>query len=1082
MTADNAQSLLGAAYRDLEFSAGTLRTAGETPGDSDRAEWTRLGGWLALAKKVGAERVFFVDDNPVVVFIDASKSQREWQSAFNRTWCMARPPLLFLAQPGELGVYDLTRPPAREADTEAERHERLLGVAHTAAEVHGRLQEYHRSRVEGGDAFAGQAPASQSRADRALVEDLRQVRKALLGTGMPVPYAHALIGRSIFIRYLEDRRILVEQYYRRVAGEKRRWHETLDGAPANKAGRDDRRPFYTSVLRDRGFTAALFRALASDFNGDLFPIDRNELKELTPERLQLVRRLLTGEMEGEHLFFFAYDFEIVPIDLISSIYEEFLKVEKGKDGTHGSFYTPAALVDFVLARTLDESTLASRPRIVDPACGSGIFLVEAFQRLARHRMGELGRRLRPVELRKILREQIAGIDVNAEAVRVAAFSLYLALLNHLDPPDILGQTLPTLTYRPARGAGPDEHFDILVVANAFAVAEAVADSAVLRRFNMDCADVVIGNPPWGQPTDGEPGATAAAEVAMRWCSENGKQVGDKELSQAFIHRAIQMLREGGKAGLLVSTGVLLKRAGKSRDFRREWLAGSTLIEVVNFAAVRHVFFTGRGRTMGAIAPFASVVFSKAIYPRGHRFRYYSAKATAFVARLQAVLLALPDLHVVPQEDVLRDEDLWKIFWWGGHRDAALIKSLRAERTLQDFVDPDGDAGERFGSGFKKSRKNQQPAIGLSAYKELPSEALVRYGPTPTDAFIDPPANVERERDNAIYEGCRLLVKRGIMERDGAMGRIIARLATEPFCFKHSVYAIRLPDVALPQAAVLLGTLWSSLTRYFAWMASGSWGMWHHEILKETVARLPVRTEMDNQLRERIEGVVARLRQMPVHDGTLFGTDRNSLSAQEVLGLERALDDAIFDLFCLNDAERDLVRDTCEVGLELFYRGEESDALRPVSWPQLMPKFGYASDLEGGSKPGILGAYLRAFLDIWNRELPPDGCFSWQVVPSGDRGMVGVIFRTEDVDERSTPVDATSWGDVLKKYAAATPQPFGSRSIYIDAMTRIVTEHEVVIIKKNQRRLWTSTAGREDADATLLQAIDRQQLLRAVRSG
>src|SRR5205085_10633347 len=167
--------------------------------------------------------------------------------------------------------------------------------------------------------------------------------------------------------------------------------------------------------------------------------------------------------------FFAYRFDIIPIELISSMYEEFYNAERSKPEKQGSFYTPSSLVEFVLSHTITDEVLEHKPRVMDAACGSGIFLVETFRRLVRHRMKQVGRRLRPNELRKILREQIAGIDINPEAVRVAAFSLYLALLHYHEPHDILYKRLPSLTYRQREDRDPALHYDILVPSDAFHV-------------------------------------------------------------------------------------------------------------------------------------------------------------------------------------------------------------------------------------------------------------------------------------------------------------------------------------------------------------------------------------------------------------------------------------------------------------------------------------------------------------------------------------------------------------------------------------------------------------------------------------
>src|SRR5208283_2617476 len=111
--------------------------------------------------------------------------------------------------------------------------------------------------------------------------------------------------------------------------------------------------------------------------------------------------------------------------------------------------------------------------------------------------------------------------------------------------------------------------------------------------------------------------------------------------------------------------------------RQQWLEDVTLLKVINFAAVRDAFFRGVGEegkapTEGSIAPFAAVVFDKKPAPEDNRFAYWSAKETACVKRVQAVVLNRADLRVASQSEYLRDDTLWKIYWWGGHRDEALI--------------------------------------------------------------------------------------------------------------------------------------------------------------------------------------------------------------------------------------------------------------------------------------------------------------------------------------------------------------------------------------------------------------------------
>ena len=116
---DTSRELLDTAYSRLGFGEGELLDATAEPSDATSKEWVNKGDWLALAKKVGAEKVFFVNDYPVIVFAEQSGANPDdWMRMFNSVWCMARPQMLFLAREGELSVLNLTKKPARPGETQ----------------------------------------------------------------------------------------------------------------------------------------------------------------------------------------------------------------------------------------------------------------------------------------------------------------------------------------------------------------------------------------------------------------------------------------------------------------------------------------------------------------------------------------------------------------------------------------------------------------------------------------------------------------------------------------------------------------------------------------------------------------------------------------------------------------------------------------------------------------------------------------------------------------------------------------------------------------------------------------------------
>ncbi|MGB8343434.1 MAG: N-6 DNA methylase [Ktedonobacteraceae bacterium] len=1108
---ETPRAFLDEAYQSLGYEQGALLNAVErpAPGTREEEEWLEKGDWLALAHKVGAEKLFFVNNDPVLVFFASwhdSHDENVLVETFRRVWCMARPLYLFIALAGELRVYRLDRTPARDAQS-LRSNESVEPIRHVA-EVAEKLQAYRREQLElgllPGDRYFG----DDQRADKRLIQDLKTIRKDLLDTGLEARYAHALIGRSIFIRYLEDRGVIDEKYYLdNVVKNNQPWREILlneidrpDLAPGNEQRR------YYRILSNKDFTFALFRQLSADFNGDMFPNVDEEEKRDREDHLELIQRFLVGDADKwqRTLFLWAYDFEIIPIELISSIYEEFyhkenfyrLDTKKGirqgkRQDDMKTHYTPSVLVEHVLSHLLPRERLATKPTILDPACGSGIFLVESFRRIVRYRV-QKHEKLSPEELRQILKEQIRGIEINEEAVRIAAFSLYLALLHYQEPPTIRKKKLPHLIYK-ERQPEDDNHFHVLFKNNTFALVE--AERELVKRtleessrydgrkederlyhspetlpVNLYTFDIITGNPPWGFEKGATEEIRKAQEQAKRWCGYFDWPIGDNEPGQEFIARSLSLLKIGGECGLLVSTGVFLKHHDNSKAFRQRWLEETTIKTVVNFAHVRHEFFN-------ADAPFAFVHFVAYPAPSNHWVHYWSAKKTEMVDKTRVVVLALPDIRQVRQIDLACNDFLWKVYWWGNHRDAALIKALRLNETLEqlrqirDWPKP----GRGFEDPSPDPKANRPSMKWLRDYKALPSDSqyFYRYGTIDTSILGIVPDQVHRSGAENVQSGWRLLIGRGVDQAYGNNGKVIARLEHESFCFRSSIVGINVNTVQDWERKILIGILWSSLARYYYFMIASTWGPWHHEIHVEELMSLPISFPKEGKLREEIIGIVDTLMSLPIH---VFMTD-NALQTTALL--EQRLDNAIFDLYKLSEAERDLVLDLCEMNLEFLYRHSDSNAIHPTEKYPVSTQ-GLISDVPGNRKleHGLEG-YLYAFLKTWNREIAPEGEFCWRVIRPPHVPMIAVAFTTQEVGDSVPSLDTTDeqeWASVLDRCSKALRQKVSHR-IYIDNMMRVVTDTEIYIIKRDERRLWTRSMAREDAEATLVQLMHLQEILK-----
>ena len=1038
-TMPDTTSLLERVYTDLDLVGGALLDAADSPSADDADRWSELGDWLLLADRVKADRIFFLNDDPVLVFstLPSGSDENDVFDCYRRTWSLARPRCLFLAVEGELRVYSLASPPA-SAGINAVTPE-PLEVITQAAEVLEKLSGFHRNRLESGAAFEDRQLSEQSgRADQQLLRDVRAATNALVDAGLEPRIAHSLIERALLVRYLEDREILTDEYFGEVAANHSQvLGSLLDGQLIPDFGKSSR---FIEFLADKSLTYGLFDQLAKDFNGDLFVTRIEERESVTSDQLKLLMDLLQGYASAgqQPLFLWAYDFSVIPTDLISSMYELFYREEMSEERS-STYYTPAALVEFVLADVLDEETLDCEPTVCDPACGSGIFLVDAFRRIVRHEMRRERKSLSSDRLRELLLSRVSGCDLDEAAIRLAAFSLYVAFLSYQSPQDIReAGPLPRLIH----SSDTDSGIAPLVVGDAFAPrrGEYASTDQENSGHNEELPwpasgfDVVVGNPPWTEITEVE---RTRPEV---WALQLGRVIGGRNPSQLFLWRALDLLKDGGKAALLVGAKAMLNTTKTARLFREQWLQEVRLDHVVNFSNVRKDFFAS------AVAPFMLIRFRRGDRLSNEMVVYETAQPVTPGRRGSAALARL-DRQVVPKASLLTRHYLWKTYSAGSLRDDALVARLEVEDRLSQYI-----SGSPQGFGFQRPHRQQRGHATPQSMDGLPIlSKFDSWGPLRQDWYEPAPSRVKYIPDERLFRGRRLLVRWGVSPKFGPH----ARLQTDPVAFRHTTYSISLDHLSPWEGKVILATLLSSLGRYWLYMVSGSWGTWRDQVRKNDLLNLPVRLNPpSDEMIGRIEKAVDDLYHMTPRR-------RRGLAFTVPPDMKR-IDDGIADLFELTDAERSLVAD--------FWASQESDATLPL--PVLDIAAGTEADLDSNSPEGIW-PYLRVLVRAWNRRLKGRGEFSWRVWRDAPTGVVAVVLETREFGHnyhfRPTGEETESWSAALRRLGVQWNLP-QTRSILRYGVVRIVTDTAIVIVKRDEQRLWTATAAWQDADAATAQIM------------
>jgi len=509
---------------------------------------------------------------------------------------------------------------------------------------------------------AARFPRDQ-RADRMLLSNLKEVRKALRGMGLDDRYSHDLLARIIFVQFLFDRK----DSSNRAALDAEKLSELHKDGVLHNTYTD-----LAGILSNYEDTYALFKWLNSRFNGDLFPGKgqtlaeqeaewREEQLHVGAEHLELLALFVRGDMEmesGQKCLWPMYAFDAIPLEFISSIYEEFVSKDKGL----GIHYTPSHLVDLMLDRVLPWFSEEWNLKILDPACGSGIFLVKAYQRLiyrwkyAQRNSGNEAA-ITPDVLKELLERNLFGVDSDRHAVRVASFSLYLAMCDEIDPRSYWSR--PDIVFFPPLRTKRIIHSDFF------------AEDVPGFRTTEDAGlyDIIIGNPPWGD--------TTLTPCAIEWYKNNHWDIANKDMGILFATKSASLVRENGLVCLVQSTSALLfNNSPKAVAVRHKLFLNFKRVEnVVNLAALQ-IFQDVR-------VPTCVLTFRNTM-PDGGAFLYECPKPLRTSEDINRITIESQDIHAIYPDDIVTEPWIWSVLMWGGNRDRALMRRLKRYPNLEEL--------------------------------------------------------------------------------------------------------------------------------------------------------------------------------------------------------------------------------------------------------------------------------------------------------------------------------------------------------------------------------------------------------------
>jgi hypothetical protein len=376
----------------------------------------------------------------------------------------------------------------------------------------------------------------------------------------------------------------------------------------------------------------LFQQADDRYNSGLFHFrdekGRNEAADTLTPALKVDDKPLRDIIKNLYYPDSPYEFAVLPADILGQVYEQFLgKVIRLTAGHHavvedkpevkkagGVFYTPTYIVDYIVENTVGKLLEGKTPkqaaklRILDPACGSGSFLIGAYQKLMNwHRdwyvehgiekhtkeiyQGPGGEwRLTTAERKRILLNNIYGVDIDPQAVEVTKLSLLLKVLEGESDETLAKQlqlfherALPDLSENIKCGnslVGPDFFDDyqlrLLDDEERYRINVFDWNSEFVEILDAGGFDVVIGNPPY---------VRSESIKELKAYAQNNYQTyhSSADLYVYFIERGVSLLRHGGQLGFIVSSSFL--RASYAAELRRFLLEETSVKSIVDFGGL-----------------------------------------------------------------------------------------------------------------------------------------------------------------------------------------------------------------------------------------------------------------------------------------------------------------------------------------------------------------------------------------------------------------------------------------------------------------------------------------------------------------
>lgn len=466
----------------------------------------------------------------------------------------------------------------------------------------------------------------------------------------------ALIDRTLYIKYLEDNHIINSAFYTHYFKSDKVDYKVL--LEKNKRKELNR----------------LFKIIHNIFNNSLFDNPSIEEEFLTDEVCNLIYQSLSGtNLVTNQLRLLDFQFDVIPVEFISYIYEVFLS-EKQK--ANGIFYTPKKLAQLIIDDVITDERIG---KVLDPSCGSGMFLIVAFQKLLEN---SKERNFKDIEKRiehrsKLLSDNIFGIEKEITAQRFTLFSLSLQLFRGLDPLKIKEFIAEQLKEK-----GKVDLFEKFDLSKNIICENTLNQKEI--PFEDKTFEYIVGNPPFFEikPTNEfENEISFLNNYTIKFDDKTIKVknvVGTNQISQCFFLKIKEWSNINTRFGFVSNSSNFYN--DNSKEFQKYFYSEYNIEKIYELSKVKKILFENAKESV------VSLIFNNQL-KTNNIIEYYPVDMGIFSEKPFELLIIQEDkLLKLKQKELINSKTKLRDFLIGNEFDRKLISQINTYKTLEFFID------------------------------------------------------------------------------------------------------------------------------------------------------------------------------------------------------------------------------------------------------------------------------------------------------------------------------------------------------------------------------------------------------------